>query len=383
MRSGYTTGTCSAVAAKAAAVMLFTGKKIEHMKLLIPKGTEICLPLFHIHAGSEGARCAVKKDAGDDPDVTDRTLIYASAEPFYGQPLAGWYQEGTIYLEAGEGIGLVTKPGLSCPVGMPAINPVPRTMIFSAVFEARRMAGTDIPVKIRIWIPEGKRLAEKTFNSKLGIVGGLSVLGTTGVVEPMSEKALVATIKLELRVKAASGAKRVILTPGNYGQAFIKEELGLDLKEGVTVSNFLADSLRLAGEEGYSQALLVGHLGKFIKAAGGVPNTHSKYGDRRMEILWDCTESQLMKWELKKRYWLKEQILKANTTEEAVEILKENRILKPVMSEVTARIKKYGEEWSGGLWVEVVTFSRVYGILGMSGQAAEMINGYKALWIER
>lgn len=377
MRSGFTTGTCSAVAAKAAALMLFTGKKIKNMKLMTPKGTEADLPLFHVAIDGGKATCAVKKDAGDDPDVTDQALIFASVEYFNGQAQENWYQENGIYIEALEGIGVVTRPGLSCPIGMPAINPVPRRMIFEAVAEARRMAEKERPLKISLWIPGGRKLAKKTFNSRLGIEGGLSVLGTTGIVEPMSEEALLATIRLELHVKAAAGKKKVILTPGNYGEAFLKEELGLGLKYAVTCSNFLADSLLMAKEEGFEQVLLVGHLGKFIKAAGGIPNTHSKFGDRRMEILWDCTKAVVKRPQGAMDPELKKKLLEANTTEEAAEILKENHVLKPVMSEAVRRIQNYGGQWSEGLLVEVVTFSTRYGILGMSSGALKMIDGYK------
>lgn len=377
MKSGFTTGTCSAVAAKAAALMLFTGKKIKNMKLMTPKGTEADLPLFHAAVQPERAVCAVRKDAGDDPDVTDQALIFASVEYFHGQAEENWYQEEDIYLEALEGIGVVTKPGLSCAVGMPAINPVPRRMIFEAVAEIRNMAEKEGPLKISLWIPEGRELAKKTFNSRLGIEGGLSILGTTGIVEPMSEEALLATIRLELHVKAAAGKKKVILTPGNYGEAFLKEELGLKLKYAVTCSNFLADSLLMAKEEGFEQVLLVGHLGKFIKAAGGVPNTHSKYGDRRMEILWDCAKAAVKRRRGGIEPEFKRKLLEANTTEEAVEILKEQHMLEPVMAEAVKRIQYYAGQWSKGLSVEVVTFSTRYGILGMSCGAEKIISGYK------
>ncbi len=377
LRSGFTTGTCAAVAAKAAAVMLLTGRELQHMKLMMPKGRSADLPLFHVIMKQDKAECAVKKDAGDDPDVTHKAMVFAtikySDEKEAGQA-AGVYRrdgeegKGPLFLTAGEGIGWVTRPGLSCPVGMPAINPVPRDMIFRGVEEARREAGFDGSLTIAIWMPEGKKLAEKTFNSRLGIEGGLSILGTTGIVKPMSEEALIATIRLELHMKAVAGMKRVILIPGNYGEAFIQETLGLSITDGVICSNFIGEALKVAGEEGFDQVLFAGHIGKLIKTAGGVPNTHSKYGDRRMEILWDCTAPFS-----EGRGGLEDKILTANTMEEAAGILKSCGILEPVMEAVVDRIQGYMTLWSGGRKVEVVTFSTMYGILGMSRGAMELI----------
>ncbi|MFV0238642.1 MAG: cobalt-precorrin-5B (C(1))-methyltransferase CbiD [Lacrimispora sphenoides] len=377
LRSGFTTGTCAAVAAKAAAAMLLTGSELQHMTLMTPKGRSADLPLFHVVLIQQKAVCAVKKDAGDDPDVTHQAMVFASVQYSdkneEGQTGGIYRRDGVegkdpLFLTAGEGIGWVTKPGLSCPVGMPAINPVPRDMIFCGVEEARKEAGFDGSLTITIWMPEGKKLAEKTFNSRLGIEGGLSILGTTGIVKPMSEEALIATIRLELHMKAVSGKKQVILVPGNYGEAFIQETLGLDLKAGVICSNFIGKALQSAGEEGFHQILFAGHIGKLIKTAGGVPNTHSKYGDRRMEILWDCTAPFSEDGD-----GLKDKILTANTMEEAAGILKSLGILEPVMEEVVDRIQGYMTLWSGGRKVEVVTFSTMYGILGMSRGAMELI----------
>lgn len=377
LRCGFTTGTCAAVAAKAAAAMLLMGNQLQHMKLMTPKGTEADLPLFHVVMKPDKVWCAVKKDAGDDPDVTDQALIYASVELLdetgEGASPAGcsFVREKTgefeqLVLTASEGVGRVTKPGLSSPVGYPAINPVPRTMIFDEVDEVRRTADYKGALLICIWIPEGRELAGKTFNSKLGIIGGLSILGTTGIVKPMSEEALTATISLELHMKAVAGLKRVILTPGNYGESFIKEQLNLPDGEGVTISNFIRQSCTMVKEEGFEQILFVGHIGKLIKVAGGVENTHSRYGDRRMEVLWDCAREFLSSDK-------KEVILQSNTMETAAGILEEMGVLKPVMSEVVNRIKAYMTEWTGGIPVEVITFSNTLGILSMTPDALKMI----------
>ena len=377
LRCGFTTGTCAAVAAKAAAAMLLMGNQLQHMKLMTPKGTEADLPLFHVVMKPDKVSCAVKKDAGDDPDVTDQALIYASVELLdetgegasptgcsFVREKTGEF--GQLILTASEGVGRVTKPGLSSPVGYPAINPVPRGMIFDEVDEVRRTADYKGALLICIWIPEGRELAEKTFNSKLGIIGGLSILGTTGIVKPMSEEALTATISLELHMKAVAGLKRVILTPGNYGESFIKDQLNLPDGEGVTISNFIRQSCTMVKEEGFKQILFVGHIGKLIKVAGGVENTHSRYGDRRMEVLWDCAGEFLSSDK-------KELILQSNTMETAAGILEEMGVLKPVMSEVVNRIKAYMTEWTGGIPVEVITFSNTLGILSMTPDALKII----------
>lgn len=375
LRSGFTTGTCAAAAAKAAAAMLLTGEKLPSMAVVTPKGKTADLPLFHIIFQENMVSCAVQKDAGDDPDVTNGTMVFASAEYVTEQEAGSgcycWKEGGEdrpLFLTAGKGIGQVTKPGLSCPVGMPAINPVPRTMIFEGVEEVRKKAGFGSPLKICIWMPEGERLAEKTFNPRLGVVGGLSVLGTTGIVDPMSEDALKATIALELHMKAAEGHRKVILTPGNYGEKFIRETLGLSMDRGVICSNFIGDALGMAEKEGFKQILLIGHLGKLIKTAGGAPNTHSKYGDRRMEILKECLGALPQGKSLDKS-----RILNANTTEEAVEILKDWGVLESVMKEAVDRMQCFASLWAGGISVEVVTFSTVHGILGASSGAGALI----------
>lgn len=386
LRSGFTTGTCAAVAAKAAAVMVFTGEILKHMNLVTPKGTEADLPLFHVALTQESAVCAVRKDAGDDPDVTNRAMVYASvlvvrAELTKQEKDRCYFREcrngscaWTLFLTGGEGIGIVTKPGLSCPVGKYAINPVPRQMIFDAVEEAAWRYGFSGRLLIRISIPAGKELADKTFNPKLGIQGGISVLGTSGVVEPMSEEALLATIRLELHMKAVAGARTVIVTPGNYGETFLREKLGLSLRQGIQCSNFVADAMEYAAEEGIPEVLFAGHIGKLIKVAGGVRNTHSQYGDRRMEILWECAEQVLISQPQMEAGALKAAVMEAVTTEEAVRLLEEAGILKQVMAVAVERIKRYTTSWCGGkVRVEVVIFSTNCGLLGMTEGVEEMI----------
>lgn len=368
LRSGFTTGTCGAAAAKAAAVCLLSGEIHRTISIMTPKGINACLETEPVH---EDGRCffRVQKDAGDDPDVTDRAFICACVSAMEGEAKALWYQSEQyprLYLTGGIGVGMVTRQGLACPVGKHAINPVPRQMIFDAVQEVCETFDYSGCLLIQIWIPQGVELADKTFNPKLGIEGGISVLGTSGIVEPMSEQALTATIELEIHMKAVAGEHTLIITPGNYGEAFLREHLGLPLDKAVKCSNFIADTMACLEREGMKEVLLVGHLGKLIKVAGGVPNTHSRYGDRRMEILADCLDEP--------GSGLNERILTANTTEEAVGYLKEAELTEQVMTEVTVRIKDHLERWSHGkVRAEVVTFSTVYGILGKSMGANALI----------
>ena len=381
LRSGFTTGTCAAVAAKAAAVLLITGEKEDYIELMTPGGKKASMKILEHRMEKGRAGCCVEKDSGDDPDVTHQSRIWAwvQLQPAVAggekqENLSGrerWYASekySFLYLTGGGGIGLVTRPGLSCPVGKHAINPVPRQMIFQSVAEVCLECGWSRPLLITVEIPGGEMLAAKTFNPRLGISGGLSVLGTSGIVKPMSQEALLETIRLELHMKAVSGQKRLILTPGNYGEAFVKEQLHLSLEEGIICSNFIFDSLMYAAAEGFREILLVGHMGKLIKVAGGVKNTHSMYGDRRMEILAACCKAAGVTDEK-----LLNVIEGSNTTEEAAKHLEKAGLTETVMAEVMSRIQAQAREWtSHQMEIEVVTFSSSYGILGMTKNAGEM-----------
>ena len=266
LRLGYTTGSCAAAAAKAAAWMLLFGKRRNSIGITTAKGIPLELDVLDISIGNGEVSCAIRKDSGDDPDVTNETLIYAKVS---------LTDEAGIIIDGGQGIGRVTKRGLDQPVGNAAINSVPRQMIHEGIEEVMRLADYRGGFKVIISCPDGERIAKKTFNPRLGIVGGISILGTTGIVEPMSEKALVDTIHVELNQRRASGFDEVLLTPGNYGSDFIKDGLGIDPERAVQTSNFIGDSIDICGKLGFKRALLVGHIGKLVKIAGGMMNTHS------------------------------------------------------------------------------------------------------------
>lgn len=402
LKSGFTTGTCAAAAAMAAAQALAGGGKREYVSLMTPGGREAAFEVLWqpecgekagggqdgFWPGSESPEkqiCMVRKDSGDDPDVTNGTLIGAAVSfgenvqraEERGEELPGIYsdhsQSPSVYLTGGIGVGRVTKKGLKCPVGYPAINPVPRQMIAEAARTALWNLGCERPVYIEIFIPAGRELALKTFNPRLGIEGGISVLGTTGIVNPMSEQALIETIRLDIRVQAAENQTLLAVAPGNYGEAFLREEMGLSMDAFVKCSNFVGETFSMLKEEGVRQALFAGHLGKLIKVAGGVMNTHSKYGDRRMEILADCLaetwnseEKRSGRFALnRRREEVIGQILSMNTTDQAAEFLSAQGLLTSVMKTVTGRIKSVLES-RFQIETEVIVFSGSAGILGMT-----------------
>ncbi|HIR97860.1 MAG TPA: cobalamin biosynthesis protein CbiD, partial [Candidatus Merdisoma faecalis] len=214
LRMGYTTGSCAAAAARAAASMLLTGKAVPEVKLMTPKGIGLDLEVLEAEWTAEEASCAVRKDAGDDPDVTNGLKIYA---------LVRKSEEPGVQIDGGEGVGRVTRPGLEQPVGAAAINKVPRQMIRENVEEICRKFGYEGGLSVTISIPGGEALAVKTFNPRLGIVGGISVLGTSGIVEPMSEEALIQTIRVDIKMQLAGGRKYLVLVPGNYGLDYLNE----------------------------------------------------------------------------------------------------------------------------------------------------------------
>lgn len=357
LRMGFTTGSCAAAAAKAAAWMLLTGARREEISLLTPKGIELKLPILELAMEGGQATCAVRKDSGDDPDVTDGALIYVTVSR---------REDGEIVIDGGRGVGRVTRRGLDQPPGAAAINSVPRRMIRESVEEVRRLADEGTGLNVTVWVPNGEELAKKTFNPRLGIEGGISILGTTGIVEPMSEQALVDTIRVELRQRRANGARYVLLTPGNYGSEFIREALGIDPERAVQVSNFIGDALDLCKELGFSGALLIGHVGKLVKLGGGMMNTHSKYGDCRMEILAAQAAAEGLS------AGGAEEILECVTCDDALRIMEEEspRLRRRALERLTGRIAFHLAHRGGeALETGAVFFSKESGILGKTEKA--------------
>jgi len=361
LRLGYTTGSCAAAAAKAAAWMLLTGHRKETISILTPKGIELNLYVLDIRMSEDRVSCAIEKDGGDDPDITNGAHIFAEVTR----------TESTICIDGGPGVGRVTKRGLEQPVGAAAINSVPRQMILENVEEVCRLTDYHGGLSVRITVPEGERLAQKTFNPRLGIVGGISILGTTGIVEPMSEKAILDTIAIELRQRKESGYDYVLLTPGNYGSEFIR--LGLHLNADFTVqsSNFIGDTLELCREFGFRGALLVGHIGKLVKIAGGMLNTHSKYGDCRMEILAAYSAACGLARESI------DEMLNCVTCDDALRILKEQQLLEPVLGRIVQRVEDHLSHRCGAMEVGAILFSKEYGLLAKTNRAENLLKKLK------
>lgn len=391
LRCGYTTGTCAQAAARAAAIGFFTGEIPRTTEVTIPDGSRPEFPVEEAFRGTDEttgrpyAVCAVRKDAGDDIDVTDGMLVFAKVT-------AG---EGTddIRVFGGTGVGRVTRPGLDQPVGESAINSTPRRMIRGEVAAVMEELGEEIPLNVEIFLPDGEERAKKTMNERLGILGGLSILGTTGIVEPQSHRALIETIRAELSMRHAAGERKLLITPGNYGTKFIENfaELfreddasnhsdansagrspgasrnngencragGKDPAENaVKCSNFIGDTLDAAMEFGFAHVTLVGHIGKLVKLAGGMMNTHSMYGDCRMDLLAACG----LKAGVPRK--LSAQILDCITCDDALRILAGANCLEPVMKVMGDRILYHlNFRCKGNIGLRVVVFSNIYGVL--------------------
>lgn len=359
LRYGYTTGTCAAAAAKAAAEMLFSKQKVDYIKIDTPKGILLDLEVEDVLMVDGMVSCAIRKDAGDDPDDTNGILIYAT--------VSKCLEEG-IELLGGVGVGKVTMPGLACPVGSPAINPVPRKMIIDAVADVARYSCYEDGFKVTISIPEGVEIAKKTFNPRLGIVGGLSILGTSGIVEPMSEKALVDTMYVEMDVQKSKGNENLLVFFGNYGQDFAKNMLNLSLSEAVTCSNFVGELLDYAVFKGFKSVLIIGHSGKLVKLAQGVMNTHSKYADCRTDVL------ALLAMFAGASKDVGMEIAGSLTTDEGVKILKREELEDKVLQKIAERIDYYLQQRvHGRIKTGALMFSNVHGILGKTSGADELI----------
>lgn len=363
LRYGWTTGSCAAAAAKAAAQMLFTGEEIRQVRLMTPKGIDLWLDVESITRIPDCVRCAVRKYSGDDPDVTDGLLIFTEVEKKEGADL----QEPRILLDGGAGVGRVTKPGLEQQIGEAAINKVPRRMITEEVAAVCREHGYSGEISVTISIPDGEETAEKTFNPRLGIMGGLSILGTSGIVEPMSEKALTDTIYLEMKIRRETGHPWCYVVPGNYGMDFLTEDLGVDPDLAVKCSNYVGEAIDDAKLLGMKGILLIGHVGKFVKLAAGVMNTHSRQADCRMEVLASHAAMAGAGTETVKR------IMSCLNTTEAVQILKDEKLLDEVMDTVMERIGFYLTQRAGdGMEIGAVMFSGEEGILCQTPNAQKL-----------
>lgn len=358
LRCGYTTGTCAALAASGAASLLLTGHAPAELTLLTPKGLEVTVTPEAIKLENDTAYCGVRKDGGSDADDTNGALIMAAVR-LCNTP--------GVSICGGEGVGTVTKPGLDQPVGASAINRVPREMIRDAVLAVCSAADYSGGAEVTIFVPDGAEIAKKTFNPRMGIEGGISILGTSGIVEPMSVQALVDSIKLELKQNAALGNKRIIITPGNYGADFLKARGMSELFPNVKCSNYIGEALDEAGVLGFEHVLLVGHVGKFVKLAGGIMNTHSRTADCRAELF--CAHAAICGADGDTCRAL----MQSATADACLDILDKAGLLTPVINSIMSAIEDKVSHRVGGKYrVGVVMFSNVRGILGECGDTEGM-----------
>lgn len=368
LRMGYTTGSCAAAAAKAGTRTLLTGVETEEIVLDTPKGIRLHLPVEDIHIQRDESGipvkvcCAVRKDGGDDIDATNGALIYAEVS------CTG---EAGVTIDGGEGVGRVTKPGLDQPVGNAAINHVPREMITKGVLEVCREQGYAGGISVIIRIPEGQRIAEKTFNPRLGIVGGISVLGTSGIVMPMSEKALIDTIRVEMKMRRENGGEYLVITPGNFGERFASEMPDLVRTHEMKCSNFVGETLDMAVDLGVKGILFISHIGKFIKVSGGIMNTHSHEADCRAELMAAAVLRAGGSADLAR------EVLSTNTTEDALKILKQeggDGLFDAAMKRITERIGFYlNARVQGRIETGAVIFSNVFGMLGRTENVPDLV----------
>ena len=358
LRCGYTTGSCAAAAAMAAAQMLLGGHSVEQVSLKTPSGTVLDLPVTDRVFGGEKACCSVVKDSGDDPDITNGIKIFAEVAK----------TESGIEIIGGEGVGTVTKPGLDQPVGAAAINSVPRKMISDALTSAALTFDYHGGFRVTVSAPEGNELAAKTFNPRMGIVGGISIIGTTGIIEPMSNSAIIETIRAEANMRKAAGHEYLLLTVGNYSEELIRLEAGELSEKTVMCSNFVGEALDIGVSLGFKGILLIGHIGKLVKLGSGIMNTHSAYADGRMETLMACGVLAGIGGDVLSL------LPDCATVDAALDILYENDCAEPMLKVLSERTDYYiRARVKNELTTGAVSFSKKYGMLYRTSRADELL----------
>ena len=366
LRCGYTTGTCAALGAAGAARLLLTGRAPETVGLRTPKGIVVeVAPQFCRLCSETTAECAIIKDGGDDVDATTGLPVVAAVTLLADAPR-------TVTIDGGAGVGRVTKPGLDQPVGAAAINHVPRQMITEALLKEAETAGYSGGFAVVIRIEGGEDAAKRTFNPHLGVVGGLSVLGTSGIVEPMSQQALLDSLQLEIH-QAALQSRRLILAPGNYGLDYLAAHYP-ELREIpiVKISNFIGEALDMAAAEQFGEVMLVGHVGKLVKLAGGIMNTHSKQADCRTELF--CAHAALCGADTVTCRAL----MDAATTDACLDILDAAGLKITVMASLLQAVQLHlNRRAAGAFTVGAVLFSNQSGPLGQTTQAKILLQSWK------
>lgn len=365
LKGGYTTGACLAAGAKAGAMIMQGEDPGDRVDIVALDGTPLQIPIASVELLAHGVKVEIIKDAGDDPDITNGTSVFITfsfltqeqLQPVYGQSIL--YKQ--ILFEAGQGIGHATKPGLSLAVGEPAINPGPRKLVYNSI---KDIIG-DKACLVRVDIPAGTELATKTLNPVLGIEGGISVIGTTGVLRPMSEEAFKNSLVPQIEVAKAAGFTTQIFVPGKIGER-IATSWGLPTEAMVQTSNFIGFMLEAGADHGLERILLFGHIGKLAKVAAGVFHTHNRVGDARLEVLAAYSAAQGMPAEGVQR------ILQAVTTEEALPVIEEYG-LQSVYQVIAARASYRAERLLfNRLQVGTVLVTLQGKLLGMDEKAKEI-----------
>lgn len=358
LRKGFTTGTCATAATVAALSMILNQEREEKVTVHTASGVEVTMDVHNPSFGPEEATAAIEKDGGDDADATHGLLIYSTVTLLRDQT--------EIEIDGGQGVGRVTEKGLACDVGMAAINPTPRRMIEQHV---REIIGPNCGARIIISVPGGEETAKLTYNSRLGIVGGISILGTTGIVNPMSEDSWKASITIELTMLYNQGHRSVVLVPGNYGEDFATNTVGIPAGRIVNMSNFVGHVLKEVQRIGFTKVLMIGHMGKFVKVAAGIFSTHSKDSDARMETL--VANLALMGAPME----LLEKVDKCLTTEAAGTAIKEfsyEGVYQVLADKIKARSERLLRYRKPEVSIEVVVFGTEEGYLA-STQPLEQI----------
>lgn len=345
LRSGFTTGTTAAAAAKAALLFMFRGETPPTVAVELLTGDSLDIA---VHAcrrlGPALSECSVIKDAGDDPDITNRAEIGARVT---------WEDTGAapeVFIRGGPGVGRVTKPGLEVPPGEPAINPGPRRMIRQSALQALTDCGRQGKADIEIFVPRGEELARRTLNARLGIMGGISILGTTGIVRPLSHEAYVATIRSALSVAKASGLDQVVLTTGRRSERFAQMKWPHLPEEGVVqIGDYFAASMEMAAVQGFRKVILAVFFGKAVKMAQGIAHTHARSTRLTLE--------KLSRWalDISGNAGLADHVAQANTARHAFDLIKDD--CPALIHKVGGQVVKAAQAFGGGrVKVGVVVF---------------------------
>ena len=352
LRYGNTTGACAAAAAKAA-LMALLDHPVDRVGVPSPIGVRFEILVKESKRLNENTGVAiVVKDAGDDIDATDKLEISATVK---------LTDDGKVTIRSGRGIGIVTKPGLPMPIGESAINPTPRRMIEESVKEVLP-AGKGAEVTLNI--PEGEKVAAKTLNSKLGIVGGLSVLGTTGIVKPLSMEACRRSLVPQIDVALSAGYERLFFVPGNIGERITKRLFKPPEDAIVQTGDFVGYMLDKAKEKGVKEIMFLGHPGKLTKVAAGIFNTHHKVADARNEVVAAYAGAAGADASVINR------ILQSNTTEEAITVLKQANLVAQVFDRIADRVsQRVSERVEHKIKISVILVSLDGEVLGADANA--------------